>query len=449
MKKLILTTVAIFVIIGCGGGGIPHKTHNKSWQGEHKLNSNSIYYNRPASIALNKDGNAIVAWLEVDKNGNSGVFAKRYSLTTGEWSDIEQISSSEHNVSASPVAVAIDSKSNAYVAWIRYDTEIPHLYARKYDFSAKKWLDITTVANDNAIKQARLTASNDENVIASYIKTENSKDHFYFAEYDLYNNRWIEIPTNVDSPNTTEDAEAPNAVVDASGNIFFMWMQVKSNGESIVYTNSIIKQNNSYSGAQMLQNTDNSALPHKIVMDESGNVIAIWREVFNDASHLMTRRYDATNSNWEAIKELTTQGINIYELDIAINKNGDAMAIWKFNNGATNTYFSRAYGVNSNEWANRKQITDRYYKLKYGSVALDNDRDAIVAYSKEINNKWNLYIKRFDSNNLEWKNEKSIENLEGNSYTTSVVTDGKRNAIVIWSQEDNNGTYSIYANEYR
>ena len=92
--------------------------------------------------------------------------------------------------------------------------------------------------------------------------------------------------------------------------------------------------------------TDNAgdATDPQIAIDANGNALAVWSQSDGTRTNIMANRYSAASGTWGAAALIETDNGNADSPQIAIDGNGNALAVWPQHDG---TRF--------NIWANRFQ----------------------------------------------------------------------------------------------
>ena len=166
---------------------------------------------RHPRLGMDEDGNAIAIWR------GGGVYASRYSVTTGQWSTPTQL-----NVGAAGNngEIAVDANGDALATWAESDSTGVSQYARHYDAATGTWgsalaLETSNEAVDNLVETT--VALVDGSGVVAW-KQENGQ--LYAAR--MANGVWGPA-VNVESRD--ERSTTPVVALDGAANATLIWSQ--------------------------------------------------------------------------------------------------------------------------------------------------------------------------------------------------------------------------------
>jgi hypothetical protein len=201
-------------------------------------------------------------------------------------------------------------------------------------------------------------------------------------------------------------------------------------------------------GMAELLETDSviDAFEPQIAIDVNGNAIAVWSQVVGTTVNVMAKRYVA-GTGWGPITPIASNVGNAFQPQAAIDANGDAMVVWYQWDGAHESI-----------WANRNVggawgiavliETDNLFNAYNPHVAVDPSGNAIAVWEQWAgNNEHNIMANRYTPGSG-WGTATAIEALTGHTIGAQVAVDAGGNAIVVWSHADANYIYHLMANLY-
>lgn len=191
---------------------------------------------------------------------------------------------------------------------------------------------------------------------------------------------------------------------------------------------------------------------HKIGFDTNGNAIAVWQQFDGVRSTIWASRYMA-GSGWGAPARITTTTSlfgNESDPQVAVDANGNALAVWSYDNGAITVVWANRYTAGSG-WGIATRITPfnaALYTLKTypPKIAFDASGNALVIWEQLDN----------VSGHSVWINSYTMGSGWGiaTQFSTraeapQIGFDAGGNAIATWLQWDSStSTITIWARRY-
>lgn len=237
------------------------------------------------------------------------------------------------------------------------------------------------------------------------------------------------------------DADSPQVGIDNFGNVVSIWREydgqttrIKTNlfqADSAQWTEAPAFIDSISTGA-----TQNPVL----AMDDKGLAIAIWSEEYNQKLRIFSNRIRLSQSDdWQTPIQIDmTESVatgNSTQPKVAIDSNGDAIAIWLMHDGVRNNLWYNRFTGN---WGNNaiRLEEDRTGDADYPSIVFSRDNKALVTWT-QINNLSNnrVHLKaRFFEAETGWETEQTISS--DNQIRKPVASfDREGNANVIWQNE--------------
>ena len=130
---------------------------------------------------------------------------------------------------------------------------------------------------------------------------------------------------------------------------------------------------------------------------------------------------------------------------IAIDSNGNALAVWYQYDGTRNNIWANRFDGSS--WGSATLIeTDNAGHAYFPQIAIDDNGNALAVWQQFDGTRYNIWANRFDGSS--WGSATLIETDNAGSATIpQIAIDDNGNALAVWSQYD--GTrYNIWANRF-
>jgi hypothetical protein len=185
------------------------------------------------------------------------------------------------------------------------------------------------------------------------------------------------------------------------------------------------------------------------------NAVAVWTQ--NTAAGNRTYANVATNGTWAAAVQINPQATYSSAAPaVAVDNNGNAIALWMDWAPGRTTLMASRYGLGS--WSTPTQIDDVAgnnagdYDPPRQQVVMDSSGNAIIVWQQANANRseYNIYARRCPAGPLSGcEAPVTIENSTGYADFPQIAFAPNGDAIAVWKQEDTaTGERRIYANHY-
>jgi uncharacterized protein YpmB len=300
---------------------------------------------------------------------------------------------------------------------------------------------------------------NNGNAIIVWQQSDGANYQIFKSEYR--NGIWTN-PANLSdniSPNGT-DAYYPQVAMDDNGNAIIVWFQrdtdmnfqiFKSEYRGGVWTNpSSITDYISLDGQQ--------AVLSMAAIDNNGNAIIVWRQ--NDGANDQIFKSEYRSGVWHNPASLSDHisisGQDAGDPHVTMDNNGNAIIVWRQNDGANLQIFKSEY--RSGTWHNPTSLSDHISPNGQDAaewppqVAMDDNGNAIIVWDQSDGANDQIFKSEYRSGT--WHNPASLsDNISPNGQDAElpqVAMDDNGNAIIVWDQYiSNGGLRQIFKSEYR
>ena len=248
---------------------------------------------------------------------------------------------------------------------------------------------------------------------------------------------------------SNEYADHPQIAMDSQGNAIAVWRQ--DNG---TWTNIWASRYTHWGGwgtpQQINSGSKDAALP-QIAMDPQGNAIVVWHQI-NDASPYNSIRYNKyiSNYNWVGamdIVQCVDPNRNVFDPQIAIDDEGNAIAVWKQGDGTGSFYHIWSSSCSSQSllnWTAPERIEpDDGHNSSHPQIAFDTLGNAIAVWWCDPGL---IYANRYTAD-AGWGTAEQIDAGGLLADQPQVAVEPNGNAVAVWRQSDGIRT-NIWANLY-
>lgn len=307
----------------------------RSWSAAAAIEIDNVGDALYPQIAVNASGNTVVVW---QQDGDAGpgvrhdIWANRY--TAQGWGTAVLIEGAAGN--ATQPQVAIDASGNALAVWQQAGATGDSIWSNRYTAGAGWGTPVMIQANSEFAQSVQITMDANGNALAAWVQINTG--------YRIWANRYTPgtgwgTAALIDTNSTADQADAPDIAFDASGNAMVVWTQSNASVSSI-WANRYAA-GTGWGTATLIETGSGNAFGGQVVMDASGNALAVWSQTNGTVYSVWANRYSAGAWGTAALIETDNSG-SANAPQIAIDSFGNVIAVWSQSNGTIN-----------NIWANR------------------------------------------------------------------------------------------------
>jgi hypothetical protein len=231
-----------------------------------------------------------------------------------------------------------------------------------------------------------------------------------------------------------------DVAVTSNGDAMAVWHQ-RDGMRSDIWANAYAS-GGAWATAELIE-TENggSAKTPEVAMDANGNAIAVWQQ--NDGLVLFAaaNRY-TPGGGWGTAQSIDNAPGNSSSAQVAADPAGNAMALWSGAGIRANRY------TLSGEWGTAEEIREALGGTQGDQdVAVSADGTAIALWGQSDSTVTNVWANRYVPDNG-WGTAELIEtNDSGHAQHLQVAVDPSGNAVAVWKQSDG-ALDNIWANRY-
>ena len=326
---------------------------NKGWTHPFDLTDNISPDAEDASVpkvAMDRNGNAIITWLESD-GSNDQIFMSEYR--SGSWTHPLDLADniSPDGQDASDPEVAMDDNGNAIIAWYQSDGSNKQIFMSEY--RSGTWshpADLTDkISPDGQDAYDPQVAMDDNgNAIIAWYQSDGTKMQIFMSEYR--SGGWA-YPADL-ADNISPDGEHvsdPQVAMDDNGNAIITWAQ--SDGSNWQIFKSEYRSGGWSHPASLADNISPDGQDAYIVcspqvaMDDNGNAIITWEQW--NGSNWQIFKSEYRNGTWThpagLADNISPDGQIAYYPSVAMGNNGNAIITWAQSDGINEQIFMSEY----------------------------------------------------------------------------------------------------------
>ena len=238
-------------------------------------------------------------------------------------------------------------------------------------------------------------------------------------------------------------ANFPQIAFDGSDNAIAVWHQFEDANSSIWFNR--YTPSGDWGTADVIEGTDESATRPQIAVDLAGNALAVWQQDDGVRENIWANRYTA-GMTWGMPDLLETNAGGAVNADIAMDRAGNAAAVWQQNDGTRSNIWTNRYADGA--WGTADLIeTNDAGGAQGPSIVFDGDGNALAGWQQfdglGVIDTWTNLYTAGDS----WGTPDLLEMGDASSQRPRIEFDGDGNALAVWGQRDGDA-FNMYANRY-
>lgn len=200
---------------------------------------------------------------------------------------------------------------------------------------------------------------------------------------------------------------------------------------------------------QAVENQGSDALQPKVAIDANGNAIAVWKQASGSRYDLWANRYEpSTGWGTPQLLENLDYG-NVDQPDIAFDANGNALVAWWELGAANKANIMAAYYTVGVGWgaATLLEYSDSG-DATTPKVAFDADGNALVVWFQYDGTRYYVWSNRYTPG-VGWAGAEILQsNLAQSGYYPELSMTADGNAVAFWQQIDPGLNSTMWSNRY-
>jgi hypothetical protein len=179
----------------------------------------------------------------------------------------------------------------------------------------------------------------------------------------------------------------------------------------------------------------------QIAIDANGNAIAVWPQPNGDNYTIWSNHY-TPSIGWGTPAPLepdASTGASDSSIDpqIKLDANGNAIAVWVRSDNITSHVWSNRY-VAGNGWTMAVPIDDNAVNAGTARIAFDTSGNAIAVWDQsDAAGSFHMWAKRYTAATSAWGSEQMIpDNDTVQAFDAQIAIDTAGNALLVWAKSD-------------
>ncbi|CAK8715411.1 hypothetical protein GCAAIG_04810 [Candidatus Electronema halotolerans] len=338
---------------------------------------------------MNSDGKAVAVWTKYDgETDEAYIYAQLYTTGSG-WAEAALIGSSEMPT-MNPVA-AMDSSGNVLAVWTEGGRPFTNLCSSRYEISSNSWTSPLQEHYGSDVTYPVLGMDAAGNAVLAWRQRGVNTYHAFARRY--------EIGTGWGSPELIEQdsgsvevttIESPRISVNAVGDAVAVWQQ---SGENWGTWTNRYEAGSGWGAAQLL--ADNTGASD-IALDADGNAVAVWQQSDGIRTNIWASRY-TVSSGWGSAELIETNDSgDAQRPKIAVDEDGNAVAVWQQSDGTHTQIWANRYAVGSGWGAAQSIETENSDDADGPRLVMSATGKAVAIWRQFDGTQYSIWANRFE-----------------------------------------------------
>ena len=376
-------------------------------------------------VALDAEGNAVAVWMRY--GSDPVVQATSRAAGAPSFSTPRDLSAAGQD--AAEPHVALDAAGNATAVWTRSNGSHSVVQAASRAagapfFSAPQ--DLSASGQNAAEPHVALDAEG--NAIAVWRRFDGSR-FVVQAASRAAGAPFFSAPQDLSA--SGQNAEEPHVALDAEGNAIAVWRRFNGS-QFVVQAASRPAGAPFFSAPQDLSAPAEAARAPQVALDAQGNAIAIWTR-FN-GSHVVVQAASraAGAPFFSAPEDLSASGQNAEEPQVALDAQGNAIAVWRRSNGSHFVVQAARRAAGAPFFSAPQDLSAAGQTAHNPQVALDADGNAIAVWTRSNGSHFVVQTASRAAGAPSFSAPQDLSAAGENAGEPQVAFDAQGNAIAVW-----------------
>ena len=382
---------------------------------EFPVNTETSNNQRDSSIAMDADGNFVIAWTDSAQDASGyGIYAQRYNAD-GSTAGSEFRVNTETALNQQSPSIAMDADGDFVIAWQSYSQDASNtdgVYAQRYSANGIKagaeFLVNTKTSDNQDSPSIAIDADGDFVIAWEDTHGDSSFRGIYAQRYTADGSpAGIEFLVNTF---TTENQDNASIAMNAGGNFVIAWESYEQDGDlNGIYAQRYTADGNT-TGIEFRVNTETSGHQSNpsIAMDADGDFVIAWESYgqeseSNDGYGIYAQRYTADGSP-AGIEFLVNTFIPDHQRSpsIAMDADDDFVIAWQsYSQDASNTdgVYAQRYSADGSKAGAEFPVNSTTLNSQSApSIAMDSFGEFVIAwhsYDQDASNTDGIYAQRY------------------------------------------------------
>jgi hypothetical protein len=314
--------------------------------------------------------------------------------------------------------------------------------------AASSWGPTQTVGtNSNWADNPQIAMDDNGNAIAVWTEAGQTVEGLYYYVYACHfspSSGWGQPEPIQQIFGANGQARSPQVAMNSNGNAVVVWLQ--TNGSAVLIESNFYAPGLGWGVAKKLGFSDSSANNLNVAIDEGGNATATLTALVAAHVNLYAYRYTATSGTWSAWAGLESLNGDVVSSDVAMDKNGNALVIWSQYDGTYNSIYSNKYSAIASSWGVATLLEPWTNNAATPQLAMEKNGSAVAIWLQvNSGSAWGIFGSKYTPTGGWASSPDTINSNTSNTYNPQVAISDQGTILVVCSQTVGSNR-AIYAN---
>ncbi|HET9257141.1 MAG TPA: hypothetical protein VFO16_18350, partial [Pseudonocardiaceae bacterium] len=367
-------------------------------------------------VAVNAQGNAVAVWTR--SNGTNFIVQGAVRPAGRAWQAPIDLSIAGQDAGAPHVG--IDPQGDAVAVWARFNgtNDVVQAAVRLHDVTP---VDLSAVGQDASDPQVAVDSQGD--AVAVWTRS-NGTNFIVQAAARPAGGAW-QAPINLSA--TGQNASTPQVGIDAQGDAVAVWTHFSG-------TNDIVQAaarsgGGAWQAPVNLSAVGQNAVAPQVGIDAQGDAVVVWTRS-NGINDIVQAAARSAGGAWQAPVSLSAAGQNASDPQVAVNAQGNAVAVWTRSNGSNDIVQAAARSA-AGAWQAPVSLSGTGQNASAPQVGVDGQGDAVAVWTRS-NGSNDIVQAAARSAAGAWQTPVSLSGTGQNAGASQVAVNAQGNAVAVW-----------------
>jgi hypothetical protein len=395
-------------------------------------------------LAMDGNGNAVATWIREEASGTTARQTQAARLTaTGLWEHPVDLYAPAATAAVPGEAsdVALNAAGRGAAVWVRaIGTGSTDHMVQGAIFNAGWSTAVNLMPGSGASAASpRVGVDDDGNAIAAWVQVLDGSSVVRATRYSA-GSTWS-APVTVSLPGENV-ADRVALAVDGAGNAVAAWTSI-AGGVPTLRASQYTELTNAWSEPITIGSAGRSPTVVRLALNRSGTAGFVAFRSFDGTRDLLrAARLEPVTGQWSAPALVSTPGQDVFDLDISVDEQGRAVALWNRFDGTFRTIQSARY---VGGWSTPDS---RMVGADTRDVSVDTDAagNAVAAWTRSDGSRYGVQASAFSVASGAWTVAAEVSDPTGDAAVPQVRLHADGTAVAIW--QDSTGASSIRSSRY-
>ncbi|HEY6836643.1 MAG TPA: PASTA domain-containing protein [Gaiellaceae bacterium] len=232
------------------------------------------------------------------------------------------------------------------------------------------------------------------------------------------------------------DAQHPQIDVNPAGDAVAVWYQSVGSSYSVIEA-AVRPAGGRWAGPEELSGGGVNATVPQVALDQNGNALAVWERL---GPTPVVQASIRAGGAWSAPQNLSSPGQDAEFPQVAFGPNGNAAAVWQSFNGSNFVAQSAVRSSDGGRWGAPQDLSAPGKDAKNPQVAMDGAGNALAVWERFDGANWIIQAAGRPPEGT-WSSPEDLSAPGQDAHEPEVAVDGYGNAWAIWSRS--NGAHDV------